>query len=99
MNANAHYFEDGNINFKEEKKVNEELSLSRDSDSVEKDIGLIMKAVLKLENTMQIALEEFYEQVPDNFFKALRRSLPITNQKMEWNTNALKVIQNLKGQK
>lgn len=99
IKANAHYFEDGNVHFNEEKKVSEQLSLSRTPSEIDSDIGIIMKAILKLENIMQISLEQFYEQMPDTFFRVLRRALPVTNAKMEWSTQALKVIHNLKSQK
>lgn len=37
-----------------------------------------------------------YENMPDMFFKAMRRTLPITGTKMNWNENVHKMLINLK---
>ena len=43
-----------------------------------------MKQILKIENDFQSALNESYGQLSDNTFKALRRALPVTRNRIDW---------------
>jgi len=36
-----------------------------------------------------------YEEMPKGFFKNLRRITPLTNTKMSWNINSIKMNRNL----
>jgi hypothetical protein len=40
-------------------------------------------------------LSDLYDEIPDKFFKSLRRLLPLTKVKMDWNIGALGIRQNL----
>ena len=44
-----------------------------------------MKQVKKAEADYQNAVNESYAQLSDTTFKALRRALPITRNKLDWN--------------
>ena len=44
---------------------------------------------------MQKSLGEIYEEMPNGFFKHLRRVVPVTKTTMVWNVHALKMNKNL----
>ena len=45
----------------------------------------IVKVILQSENDYQTALNESYAQLADSTFKGLRRALPVTRNKLDWN--------------
>lgn len=83
VRINAHYFEDGNVQLKQSKIFKEAIKLS--GSDFEKDASVIVDTISKNEEKLQVSLDVMYEDMPDNIFKAMRRALPITNTKMEWN--------------
>jgi len=78
LRAQVHYYEDGNVQLNSEKTVEVTASGS--------DIaGKIVQAVKKAEIEYQTALNDSYGQLSNTTFKALRRALPITGSKLDWN--------------
>lgn len=57
----------------------------------------IMKIIERLEGEIQASLSVLYEEMPNGFFKNLRRVTPLTKTKMVWNLNAIKMNRNLLG--
>ena len=57
------------------------LTLSSSTESAPKDI---IAAISKAERAAQEGINTRLEQLADKAFKSLRRALPVTRQKMEW---------------
>jgi capping protein alpha len=64
----AHYFEDGNLQMSQEKKVTVQL------DSLDSAVASIISA----ESEIHGQLETVYEQLPQSCFKLMRRTMPVT---------------------
>jgi capping protein alpha len=94
IRINAHFFEDGNVQLKEIKNIEEKLGLIGNDPIGES--AYVVELIEKLETKLQTGLDVIYENMPDQFFKAMRRILPFTNTKMEWNAAIPKVIGALK---
>ena len=86
IKANTYYYEEGNIQFN--LNTNFENNNSGDSDS---DLSNnICKTIEKNENNVQIDLESVYDNFSSQYIKPLRRKLPITGTKLNWNINQVK---------
>jgi len=51
----------------------------------------IVKNIARIENNHQNGMEVLYNSMPDTFFKAMRRILPISGVKFNWNGQVHKV--------
>jgi len=78
LRAQVHYYEDGNVQLNSEKTVEVTASGGDLANN-------IVKAAKKAEIEYQTALNESYGQLSSTTFKALRRALPITGSKLDWN--------------
>ena len=86
IKANTYYYEEGNIQFN--LNTNFENNITGDSDS---DLSNnICKTIEKNENNVQIDLESVYDNFSSQYIKPLRRKLPITGTKLNWNINQVK---------
>jgi capping protein alpha len=76
VNIQAHYYEEGNVQLKNLNKfqtgVNINLAAAEDSAKA------VIDALSKFENRHQDAMDKVYTNMPDLFFKAMRRVLPGT---------------------
>jgi len=73
----VHYYEDGNVRLLTTKDV----SVSASSSSSAADI---VKQIAAAEKAYQEDLNRAFVQLSEGAFKGLRRQLPITRTKMEW---------------
>jgi capping protein alpha len=75
----VHYYEDGNVQLNTD--TTQTLKIS-DSGDVAKEA---LKAIGKAEQQFQESLDQSYRTMGDTTFKALRRALPITRTRIDWN--------------
>ncbi|KAI8616299.1 F-actin-capping protein subunit alpha-2-like protein [Chytriomyces sp. MP71] len=84
VNMHVHYYEDGNVQVKTNKKMSAKLGpVPSDPTGF---AATVVKQILKAETDYQMALNASYSQISDSTFKALRRALPITRTKLDWNS-------------
>jgi len=92
INANVHYFEEGNVQLNTNYDEDFDVKLD-DAEASGKEIADIIKNV---ENKFQKNMEEMYLNMHTQTFKAMRRFLPVTRTKMDWNPNAHRIADQLK---
>lgn len=81
IQVNVHYYEDGNVQL----NTNTEKHLQSPVGDAGSTASAAMKAIIKAEQAFHAALDTSYTTMGDTTFKALRRALPITRNKIVWN--------------
>lgn len=81
LQVNVHYYEDGNVQL----NTNTEKHLQAPAGDAAATASSVMKAIIKAEQAFHGALDTSYTTMGDTTFKALRRALPITRTKIDWN--------------
>lgn len=51
----------------------------------------VLKSISTFEREYQLSLNEAYAELGDSTFKDLRRALPVTKQKLDWNRSVLHI--------
>ena len=92
IKIHAHYFEDGNVQL-QTSKASPANTIPSGSEA-ELASG-IEKHIREFETSVQDGLEEMYVCMNEETFKSMRRTLPISRTKMEWNVNAVKMVRQL----
>uniref|UniRef100_A0A6B2LDL6 F-actin-capping protein subunit alpha n=1 Tax=Arcella intermedia TaxID=1963864 RepID=A0A6B2LDL6_9EUKA len=77
----VHYFEDGNVQLNTTYKKTKDGIPAKDPASL---ADLVIKQISEFEADYQNQLEINYEKMNNSTFKALRRGLPVTGQKIKW---------------
>ena len=90
----AHFFESGNVQFNQKKTVNREFTFE---ESMSENAKNIMKVIEHVEGEIQSNLDDLFTEMPNGFFKHLRKIMPSHKAKMVWNINAIKMNKNLMG--
>ncbi|MBW0511447.1 hypothetical protein O181_051162 [Austropuccinia psidii MF-1] len=88
INVNVHYYEQGNVQLATQHQP------SIDLISAPANAAQVMKAIQQTESTFQNGLNAAYLNLGDNTFKQLRRALPVTKQKANWNNMRSKIVFN-----
>lgn len=83
IKVDIHYYEDGNVRLLSEKSVSTTISSSSSSSSSEAS-NSIVKAIGAAEKKFQEELNSSFTNLSEGAFKSLRRQLPVTRQKIEW---------------
>ncbi len=77
IKVDVHYYEDGNVRLLTTKPVAVDLSSGASASE-------IIKQIASLERNYQMELNRAFGQLSEGAFKGLRRQLPVTRQKIEW---------------
>jgi len=93
VKIDAHYFEDGNIQLKQSKDFQ---TTYEHGDNHATNGKKIIDAIRACEDKVIAGLDQVYESMTENAFKYMRKPLPITKSKMEWNISVQKVIGSMK---
>jgi len=77
----VHYYEDGNVQLNTDTTQTTKIP----EGSPDATASAALKAIAKVEQSYQEALDVSYRSMGDTTFKALRRALPITRTRIDWN--------------
>ena len=86
IRLSTYYYEEGNVQFKLNKEYNEKINSTEENDISAQEI---ISVINNLENNIQIELDLIYDSLSDEYLKPLRRRMPVTGQKMNWNLNQI----------
>lgn len=76
-----HYYEDGNVQLNTDTTQKTTITEGGSPDNI---AAAAIKAITKVEQQFQQALEQSYSTMGETTFKALRRALPITRSRIDW---------------
>jgi capping protein alpha len=82
LRCQVHYYEDGNVQLETVKDCDEEVAASADTAMLAKKF---VKVIESRERLLQDAITSNYNAMSGTTFKALRRALPVTRTKLDWN--------------
>mmetsp|Transcript_19492 Transcript_19492/g.26656 ORF Transcript_19492/g.26656 Transcript_19492/m.26656 type:complete len:284 (+) Transcript_19492:2-853(+) len=93
IKIHVHYFEDGNLQLLTTQRC-EPVEISFTSDG--QLAGKVVEQIKSVETAVQTGLEEMYNGMNIETFKAMRRIMPITRTKMEWNINSVRMVRQVR---
>lgn len=76
------------MQLKNSAKFNEQINIDLSKEAA-KDV---IARIARWENQHQASLFRIYDNMPDIFFKAMRRVLPVTGTKLNWKDNVYKMV-------
>lgn len=94
IKVHAHYFEDGNLQLQTSKPV-AAAQVAVGSGSESEVAEAVVAHIKSAESTLQSALGEMYANMNEETLRAMRRTMPVTRTKMEWNVNAVRMVSQL----
>ncbi|KAL8850740.1 MAG: hypothetical protein Q9221_004308 [Calogaya cf. arnoldii] len=83
INVDVHYYEDGNVRLTTTKKI-PETKLETSSASSGSAAAEVLRKIAGVERAYQEELNRGFGRLSEGEFKGLRRQLPVTRQKVEW---------------
>lgn len=94
VKIHAHYFEDGNVQLQTTKPVAETALAGGASDAAFADA--VVAFINNVESGMRSGLEDIFGNLNTETLRAMRRTMPVTRTKMEWNVNAVRMIRQVR---
>ncbi|KAJ8463412.1 hypothetical protein ONZ45_g17590 [Pleurotus djamor] len=82
--VNVHYYEQGNVQLTSEHTVEIPLPPALSDRPPAELAPKILALIADEEGKYQVSLNDTYQEMGDKTFKALRRALPLTRQKIDW---------------
>jgi len=96
IKVHAHYFEDGNIQLNTTRPIDSsELPAGTDAEFANAVITFIENA----ETKTRAALDDMFATLNTDTLKSMRRVMPITRTKMEWNVNSVRMTRQVNQKK
>lgn len=93
IKTHIHIFEDGNLQLQSNKIIaSKTLSYQSNEELYTKIISYIKTE----ETSLQNGFEEMYSDMQSETLRAMRRVMPITRTKMEWNINAVRMVRQVR---
>ena len=77
VSIRAHYFEEGNLQLGQSKEFERAISGTSEESWAEE----IVKAIQACDNSVQVGMNELYDNLPQIAFKPMRRTMPVTHVK------------------
>jgi len=82
--VNVHYYEQGNVQLSTTHTISISLPAAVVTSSPASSASKILALIEDEEGKYQVSLNDTYQEMGEKTFKGLRRALPLTRQKLDW---------------